>query len=61
MLFLELWEDISEDQTDATSILEDPGNAKISHLPKLHLDDNIKESMLRKQQLWNEAVLHNKR
>ena len=61
MYFLkERWECMSDDLQDATKMMEDLRNSKTGFLENLMLEDDLKESILRKRQLWNEAVLKGK-
>ena len=58
---IERWQSVSDDQEQINENKEDDGNTKTGYILNLLLEDDFKESMLRKRQLWNEAVLKGKR
>ena len=58
---IERWQSVSDDQGQINENKEDDGNTKTGYILNLLLEDDFKESMLRKRQLWNEAVLKGKR
>ena len=58
---IERWQSVSDDQEQINENKEDDGNTKTGYILNLLLEDDFKESMLRKRQLWNEAVLKEKR
>ena len=58
---IEQWEEVSDNPKPIPKILEDDDNPKTGFLVNLLLEDDFKESMLKKQQTWNEAVLNGKR
>ena len=51
---------MSDDLQDATKMTEDLRSSKTGFLENLMLEDDLKESILRKRQLWHEAVLKGK-
>ena len=57
----EQWEEVSDSPKANPKILEDDDGPKTGFLVNLLLEDDFKESMLKKQQSWNEAVLKGKR
>ena len=58
---IERWQSVSDDQGQINENKEDDANTKTGYILNLLLEDDFKESMLRKRQLWNEAVLKEKR
>ena len=58
---IERWQSVSDDQGQINENKEDDANTKTGYILNLLLEDDFKESMLRKRQLWNEAVLKGKR
>ena len=58
---IERWQSVSDDQGQINENKEDDENTKTGYILSLLLEDDFKESMLRKRQLWNEAVLKEKR
>jgi len=58
---IERWQSVSDDQGQRKENKEDDANTKTGYILNLLLEDDFKESMLRKRQLWNEAVLKEKR
>ena len=58
---IERWQSVSDDQEQINENKEDDANTKTGYILNLLLEDDFKESMLRKRQLWNEAVLKEKR
>ena len=58
---IERWQSVSDDQGQINENKEDDTNTKTGYILNLLLEDDFKESMLRKRQLWNEAVLKEKR
>ena len=58
---IERWQSISDDQGQIKENKEYDANTKTGYILNLLLEDDFKESMLRKRQLWNEAVLKEKR
>ena len=58
---IERWQSVSDDQGQINENKEDHANTKTGYILNLLLEDDFKESMLRKRQLWNEAVLKEKR
>ena len=61
IVLLERWQSVSDDPGQINENKEDDGNTKTGCILNLLLEDDFKESMLRKRQLWNEAVLKEKR
>ena len=61
ILLLERWQSVSDDPRQINENKEDDANTKTGYILNLLLEDDFKESMLRKRQLWNEAVLKGKR
>ena len=47
---------MSDDFQNALKLIQDQESSKTGFLENLMLEDDLKESMLRKRQLWNEAV-----
>ena len=58
---IERWQSVSDEQGQINENKEDDANTKTGYILNLLLEDDFKESMLRKRQLWNEAVLKEKR
>ena len=58
---IERWQSVSDDPRQINENKEDDANTKTGYILNLLLEDDFKESMLRKRQLWNEAVLKEKR
>ena len=58
---IERWQSVSDDQGQINENKEDDANTKTGYILNLLLEDDFKESMLRKRRLWNEAVLKEKR
>ena len=61
IVLLERWQSVSDDQGQINENKEDDTNTKTGYILNLLLEDDFKESMLRKRQLWNESVLKEKR
>ena len=61
IILIERWQSVSDDQGQINENKEDDTNTKTGYILNLLLEDDFKESMLRKRQLWNEAVLKEKR
>ena len=61
IVHIERWQSVSDDQGQINENKEDDANTKTGYILNLLLEDDFKESMLRKRQLWNEAVLKEKR
>ena len=61
IVLLERWQSVSDDPGQINENKEDDANTKTGYILNLLLEDDFKESMLRKRQLWNEAVLKEKR
>ena len=58
---IERWQSVSDDQGQINENKEDDEKTKTGYILNLLLEDDFKESMLRKRQLWNEAALKGKR
>ena len=58
---IERWQSVSDDPGQINENKKDDANTKTGYILNLLLEDDFKESMLRKRQLWNEAVLKEKR
>ena len=58
---IERWQSVSDDQGRTNENKEVDANTKTGYILNLLLEDDFKESMLRRRQLWNEAVLKGKR
>ena len=60
-IFIEKWEEVSDSPKPAPKVFDDDENIKTGFLVNLLLEDDFKESILKKQQSWNETVLKGKR
>ena len=60
-MFIEKWEEVSDSPKPAPKLDDDDENIKTGFLVNLLLEDDFKESILKKQQSWNETVLKGKR
>ena len=58
---IEQWEEVSDSPKPIPKILDEDDHPKTGFLVNLLLEDDFKESMLKKQQSWNKAVLNGKR
>lgn len=58
---VELWEKVSDEENDGAKIQQGSNKKHTVNTLQLGIEGGCKESVLRKQQLWNEAVLKGRR